>query len=187
MSAFSQRHALRSREMLRSAWYPGPMQRAPAEHIVRAVLALGRRLRSERPAGGPSLATLGVLSTLHRAGAMPATQLAVAERLQPQSLTRIIARLERAGWIVRMRNPADRRELWIAVTRKGERVLGDEVRAREAWLARAIATVLNRAERSTLIAAAGAMLKLAEHDAVVPPTRSRDPSSARRPGRRRRR
>lgn len=155
------------------------MQRTPAEHIVRAVLALARRLRSERPAGGPSLSAIGVLSTLRRAGAMPATQLAIAERLQPQSLTRIIAGLERAGWIVRKRNPADRRELWIAVTRKGERVLGDEVRAREAWLARVIDTTLNPAERSTLIAAAGAMIKLAAHDAVAPRKQPRGPSAAR--------
>jgi DNA-binding MarR family transcriptional regulator len=154
------------------------MQRAPAEHIVRAVLALARRLRSERPAGGPSLSAIGVLSTLHRAGAMPATQLAVAERLQPQSLTRIIAGLERAGWIVRKRNPADRRELWIAVTRKGERVLGDEVRARQAWLARAMASILDPAERATLLAAAGAMLKLAGHDGETPRKRPREERSS---------
>src|SRR5262249_21430755 len=155
--------------MLRSAWYPEPMQRAPAEHIVRAVLALARRLRAERPAGGPSLSAIGVLSTLPRARAVPATQLAVAERLQAPALPRIHAGLERAGWIVRKRTPADRRELWIAVTRKGERVLGDEVRARQAWLARTMASTLDPAGRATLLAAAGAMLQLAEHGGETRP------------------
>lgn len=160
--------------------------RAPTDHIVRAVLALARRLRSERPPGGPSLSAIGVLSTLRRAGVMPATQLATEERLQPQSLTRIIAGLERAGWIVRQRNATDRRELSIALTRRGERALADEVQARQAWLARAIATTLNQAERATLLAAAGAMLKLAEHDTVAPRQRRLESSAARRARRRRR-
>ena len=147
--------------MLRHAWYLAAMKRDPADHIVSAVLGLGRRLRAERPAGSPSLSAISVLSTLRRAGAMPATQLAAAERLQPQSLTRIIAGLEAAGWIARRRSTADRREISIALTARGRKLLDGERRARQAWLERAIATTLTAAERTTLLAAADVMLKLA--------------------------
>jgi DNA-binding MarR family transcriptional regulator len=139
------------------------MKQPAADRIVRAVLSLGRRLRAERPAAAPSLSTIGILSALSRAGAMPATRLAAEEHLQPQSLTRIIGRLERAGWIARKRNTADRRELAIALTARGRRVLDAEVRARRAWLSRALATALTPAERATLVEASDAMQKLANH------------------------
>jgi len=144
-----------------------------ADRIVRAILALGRRLRSERPAGAASLSAIGVLSTLNRAGAMPATRLAAEERLQPQSLTRIIGSLERAGWVSRKRSASDRREISIALTARGRRILDGEVRARRAWLSRAIAATLTPAERATLAAASEAMLKLANHEVDAAPRASK--------------
>ena len=65
--------------------------------IVRGVLRLSRRLRAERPDSSVSLSALGILSTLHRSGPMPAARLAQAERLQPQSLSRLIADLLQGG------------------------------------------------------------------------------------------
>jgi len=94
---------------------------------------------------------------------MPAAQLAVEERLQPQSLTRLVAGLERTGLIERRRSEADRRELTIALTAKGRATLAEDLGARQTWLERAMAETLTDAERSTLIAAAAAMLKLALH------------------------
>jgi len=137
------------------------MKRDPADHIVRAVLSLGRRLRAERPHGSASLSALGILSTLGRAGAMPATRLAAEERLQPQSLTRLITSLERAGWITRRRSTEDRREITIALTARGRRILDGERKARQAWLKRMISATLTAGERATLLEAADIMLKLA--------------------------
>jgi DNA-binding MarR family transcriptional regulator len=104
---------------------------------------------------------------------MPATQLAAAERLQPQSLTRIIGSLERAGWITRKRSATDRREIAIALTARGRRVLDGEVRSRRAWLSRAISAVLTPAERATLAEAAEVMLKLANHEVDAAPRPSK--------------
>lgn len=137
------------------------MKRDSADRIVRAVLALGRRLRSERPTGTASLSAISILSTLNRVGPMPANRLAAEERLQPQSLTRVIVGLEAAGWIRRTRSTADRREISIALTARGRRLLDRELRARRTWLAQAIATTLTAAERATLVHAADAMWKLA--------------------------
>ncbi|MFZ1964857.1 MAG: MarR family transcriptional regulator [Roseiarcus sp.] len=129
--------------------------------VVRAVLSLGRRLRAERPHGAPALSAIAVLSTLNRLGPMPASRLAAEERLQPQSLTRIIVGLERQGWIARTRNAADRREITIALTPRGQGALADDMRARRRWLKRAMADALTEAERTALLAASQAMLKLA--------------------------
>ena len=95
---------------------------------------------------------------------MPAVQLATEERLQPQSLTRIVAGLEGDGLIERRRDPADQRALIIALTEKGKTVLANDLRARQAWLREAMLRVLSESERTTLIAATDIMLKLAFDD-----------------------
>jgi DNA-binding MarR family transcriptional regulator len=131
--------------------------------IIRAVLALGRRLRAERPEGAASLATIGILATLRRLGPMPATQLASEEQLQPQSLTRLIVALENKGWIARRRSRVDRRQISIALTRRGREALADDMRARRRWLQSAMLAGLGADERAALLAASAAMLKLANH------------------------
>ncbi len=132
--------------------------------ILRGVLALGRRLRSERLPGAVSLAGISILGTLSRLGPLVATQLAVEERLQPQSLTRIVASLETAGLIVRRRSVTDRRAISIALTERGRAALAADLRARRKWLEKAMAEALGNDERKTLIAASEAMLKLAFHE-----------------------
>jgi DNA-binding MarR family transcriptional regulator len=129
--------------------------------IVRAVLQLGRRLRAERPASSVSLSQLGVLATLHRMGAMPAARLAEHEGLQPQSLTRVIAEMQVAGLIARRRSTTDRRALIIELSRKGTMVLAHDIRARRAWLERAMAVALTTTERTLLKLSAELMLKVA--------------------------
>ena len=65
--------------------------------LLRGILALGRRVRAERPAGALSLSGLGILGSLNRLGPLFATHLAKEERLQPQSLTRLLADLEQGA------------------------------------------------------------------------------------------
>lgn len=129
--------------------------------ILKAVLALARRLRTERPGGAVTLSTLSILGTLNRLGPIPAIRLAQEERLQPQSLTRILASLEKDGHIARTRNAADRREMTIALTKRGRKLLMDDIHSRRAWLEGAMAATLNPSERELLFAAAETMLKLA--------------------------
>ena len=91
----------------------------PSALIARAVLRLGRRLRAARPDNSVNLSTLALLTTLHRGGPMSAVQLAREERLQPQSLTRLLAAMTRDGLIARQTDPADRRAHVIDITRAG--------------------------------------------------------------------
>lgn len=129
--------------------------------VLRGVLQLGRRLRAERPEGSTGLSSLGVLSTLDRLGPMPATRLATYERLQPQSLTRIMSALEERGWIVRKRSPEDRRELIIALTKEGRRALMDDMLARGIWLEEVMAAQLTQEDRDLLLKASDLMVRLA--------------------------
>lgn len=131
--------------------------------MLKAVQALGRRLRAERPEGAITLSVLSVLATLNRLGPVPAIRLAAEERLQPQSLTRILAGLEKDGHIARTRNAADRREMTIALTERGRQLLVEDMRARRAWLEEAMAVALDASERELVLAAAEPMLKLAFH------------------------
>jgi DNA-binding MarR family transcriptional regulator len=133
--------------------------------IVRGVLRLGRRLRSERPASTVSLSALSVLSTLHRSGPMPAARLAQAERLQPQSLSRLIAQLDRDGLIQRRPGKEDKRTLILEITEAGRRALSHDMTARRVWLEGAMRKVLVPGEREMLAHAAVAMLRLANEGA----------------------
>lgn len=142
------------------------MQSQSAEEtatILHAVLALGRRLRSERPPESVTLSALSILGTLNRLGPIPATRLAAEERLQPQSLTRLVATLEKDRLIVRTRSETDRREITIAITKQGERVLTSDLRSRQAWVEQAVKSALSERERRLLFAASEVMLKLAFH------------------------
>lgn len=152
------------------------MEDDQATSILRGVLRLGRRLRAERPDGTTSLSALSILATLHRRGPMVAVALAAEERLQPQSLTRLIAGLERDGLIERTPNEADRRALVIAPTRQGLAVLAADMSARRRWLERAMTAALTDEERDTLVRASHIMLKLAdaEDSAVSPLTAARN-------------
>jgi len=85
---------------------------------------------------------------------MSASRLAERVRLQPQSLTRIIAAPENQNYIERRRNAVDRRELVIVATESGRQALADDMCGRSIWLDGAMTQALSRAEQKNLLAAA---------------------------------
>ena len=129
--------------------------------IVRAVLRLARRLRRPAPDGEVTGSGLALLASLHRQGPMSAVTLACSEGLQPQSLSRLLVRLEDAALIERPTDPADRRRQLIALTDAGATALHWAMVRRRQWLADAMADRLDDADRRTLLAASEVMLRLA--------------------------
>jgi DNA-binding MarR family transcriptional regulator len=123
---------------------------------------LGRRLRAERVGHGLTRSRLSLLNLLALNGPMTASAMAAAERLQPQSLTRMLAGLENDGLIVRRPDDVDRRQVQIDITRKGAAVLEADTYRSEAWLATAMAERLTPTERELLRLAAGLMERLAD-------------------------
>lgn len=74
-----------------------------------------------------------VLSALRRQGKpyrMAATELAEASRLTSGAMTNRIDRLEQEGLVRRSHDPADRRRVLVALTRKGRERVDDATRAR---------------------------------------------------------
>src|SRR5262249_57310917 len=88
-----------------------------------SVSRLARRMRAERIAQGlqPELSDtqLAALAALEKHTAMTPGELADHEKVQPPSITRVIASLEERGLIRRMQHPSDRRQVVLTVTDQG--------------------------------------------------------------------
>ncbi len=123
-----------------------------ASDLRLAVLRLNRRLRGQRIDARVSLTQVSALSTLDMYGPMTPGTLAARERVQPPSMTRIIAALDQLGFIHRVPHPTDGRQVIVSLSGAGEQYIKDEVHAREAWLDARLAA-LNADERDTLRAA----------------------------------
>ncbi len=98
-------------------------------------MRLARRLRAEREASGHTLSQFAALSTVERYGPISPGDLAARERVQPPSMTRIVAHLERAQLVRRDRHPSDGRQQLLSVTTAGHELLAGDRRRRDAWLA----------------------------------------------------
>lgn len=127
-------------------------------------MRLARRLRQQRPLGEIGLTGLSVLGRIDRDGACTATALAAAERIQPQSLTRLLADLQRRGLITRTPDPTDRRQNRIGLTAAARALLADDRRGRDRWLAEAMSARLTARQRAQLTAALPLLDQLAGHE-----------------------
>ncbi|MFI0373671.1 MarR family transcriptional regulator [Actinomadura sp. 1N219] len=115
-----------------------------AEELRISIARLSRRLRTLRPAtegdhggGGPlSLTQFAALAAIERHGSMTPRELADHEKVQPPSMTRVIAYLEERGLVARSPHPTDGRQVVLNATDAGAALLADERRRKEAWLAR---------------------------------------------------
>jgi DNA-binding MarR family transcriptional regulator len=135
---------------------------AAAQVMRRATLRLSRRLQAERDENAMSLTKISVLGHLTRKGPMTAGALAAADRLQPQSLTRVLAELEEAGLIARAAGVEDRRQRRFELTPAGRAAGIADMRVRDEWLAGAMARSLSDVERELLLLAAALMERLAD-------------------------
>lgn len=91
-----------------------------------------------RAEGGHSLSAtqIAALGAVARHDALTPGELAEHEKVQPPSMTRVIARLEAMGLLTRSPHPTDRRQVMLSPTAAGEALLREERRLKEAWLAR---------------------------------------------------
>jgi DNA-binding MarR family transcriptional regulator len=131
-----------------------------------SISRLARRLRVERLGlGGAETALsdiqLAALAALDRHEAMSPGELAEYEKVQPPSMTRVIAVLEERKLVQRAPHPTDRRQVILTVTPEG-RVLVDRARRlKEAWLAQRLQE-LTPEEQAILRSAAPILEKLSQ-------------------------
>ena len=128
---------------------------------LRLVIArTARRLRQEAgeelsPSQGAALATIG------RHGPLTPSELAVRERIQRPTATRVIARLEETGLVDRTQDPVDRRSFVVALTPAGGELLARVRTRKNAYLARRLRD-LDADERATLDRAAAILERVLE-------------------------
>jgi len=125
-------------------------------------MVLGQLMRRLRTEHRFSLSQGAVLGRLDREGTKSIGDLAVAERVRPQSMTQTISDLEGEGLIARRPDPADGRRILVELTDQGRGTLEADRRQREGWLARAIAEDLSPSEQQTLMEAVTLLRRLAE-------------------------
>ena len=137
-----------------------------------SIARLARRLRVERTAQGTpeselsdtQFAALSVLERhtgQERRTGMTPGELAEHEKVQPPSMTRVIAALEERGLVMRVPHSTDRRQVVLSVTEEGRTAVQRVRRRREAWLAKRLKE-LTPQERATLRAAAPILEKLSQ-------------------------
>lgn len=126
-----------------------------------AVVRLNRRLRAQRTDSTVTLTQMSALSCLKKSGPMTPGELAAKERVQPPSMTRVIAALEEHGLATRAPHPSDGRQAIVSITDTGRGYLDAEAAARERWLDRRLAE-LSDDERELLSRAVEVIDRMAE-------------------------
>ena len=132
-----------------------------ASQLRPALLRLTRLVRNQRVDMSVTLTQLSAMGTLRKSGPMSAGELATCERVQPPSMTKVLAHLEERGLVRREVHPTDRRQAIIAITDAGVALLDSERRSRDAWLARRLGT-LTAEERALVQRVVPILDKLAE-------------------------
>jgi DNA-binding MarR family transcriptional regulator len=142
---------------------PEPDPADVATVIRDGLTRLNRRLRQVRPLGELTQTQLSALTSLEFAGAMTPTELAEAERVQPPTMTKIVAQLEAKGLVQRTPHPTDGRQTILSATESGRAAFREQRRAKDEWLARKVAG-LSADDRRTLHAAATILSRMVRED-----------------------
>lgn len=126
-----------------------------------SLLRLTRMIRNQRVDMSVTLTQISAMGTLAKRGSMSAGELAACEKVQPPSMTKVLANLEERGLVRRDVHPTDKRQAVLSVTPQGLELLESERRSRDAWLSQRLAQ-LTPDERSLLRSVVPVLDKLAE-------------------------
>ena len=123
-----------------------------ATRLRLGITRTARRLRQEAGADlSPS--QISALAAIDRHGPLTPSELATRERIQRPTATRVLARLEETGLVLRAPDPADRRSSLVTVSPAGAALL-EELRTRkDAFLSERLEALGDR-DRATLERAA---------------------------------
>jgi DNA-binding MarR family transcriptional regulator len=140
-----------------------PAERTPEEaaavQLAEAIGRLVRRLRGAY-AGPMGTGSFSALASVVRTGRVRLGDLAEREGVQPPTLSRVVAVLEREGYVERQVDEADRRSAFLVPTEKGRRIFEDVYAHRAAALVERMAR-LSEEERAAVLAAVPAIERLA--------------------------
>lgn len=134
-----------------------------AARLRLAMARLVRRARQEATTTEITQSMLSALAVVTTLGSPTLGELAAAERVTPPTITKIVARLEDAGLVVRDQDADDRRISRVRLTDEGRRFV-DRTRSRaSAYMARRLKTLSDQ-EREVLAAAVPILERLLEDE-----------------------
>jgi DNA-binding MarR family transcriptional regulator len=142
--------------------------RAPAADPLAVRLALAiKRLRARFRAAAWAgielpIAQVAVIKRLRDDGPTTASALAAAEHVTHQAIAQTLAALKRTGLVRAAGDPTDGRKSVISVTPAGNRLFESAIASRDAWLARAIESVVSPRERTALASSIELLERLAD-------------------------
>jgi len=128
------------------------------------LMRLARRIRQEGMGDEATPSMISALASVDRLGPLTLGELAAVEQVQPPSMTKIVARLEAAGLVVREIDPVDRRVARVRVTAAGHRFL-ERGRRRGAMFLAARLRTLSPEDRAAVEAALPVLERLLEDEA----------------------
>jgi DNA-binding MarR family transcriptional regulator len=129
-----------------------------APRLRLAITRTARRLRQE--AGGSLSPSQGAaLATIERHGPLTPSELAARERIQRPTATRVLARLEQTGLVVRTADPADGRSSLVRLSPAGAEFLAELRTRKDAFLSERL-EALDAEDRATLERAAALLEEL---------------------------
>ena len=129
--------------------------------VDHALQRRSKRMAKELGLTGPQRLVLHIVG---RFPGIPAGELAALLHLHPSTLTGILARLERGGWVRRRADPHDRRRALFGLTERGRVLDSDDALTIEA----AVLRVLARLPKEEVAVARAVLNELAvELEAVV--------------------
>ncbi len=146
---------------------PVPAATVPDADLVArlrlGVMRLARRLRQQAD-GEVTPSLLSALATVERLGPLSLGELAGVERVQPPTVTKLVARLEEMGFVVREADPQDRRVWRVRLAEGGRQYIARSRTRKDAYLAERLQRFSGE-ERALLAAALPLLERLAEEEA----------------------
>jgi DNA-binding MarR family transcriptional regulator len=139
-----------------------PTKADPAHVASDLRVVLGQLMRRLRAEHRFPLSHGAVLGRLDREGPRSVSELALSERVRPQSMAQTVTDLEADGFVSRRPDPGDRRRALVELTDQGRAALEADRAQREGWLARAIAEELSPSDVDVLEHAVELLRRLAE-------------------------
>jgi DNA-binding MarR family transcriptional regulator len=138
------------------------MDQELAARLRLGVMRLARRLRQQAEHDvTPSM--LSAMSSLDRLGPVTLGHLAEVERVQPPTLTRIVARLEERSLVTREVDETDHRVTRVRLSRRGKDLVHRARSRKDAYLATLLGR-LSPAELAALETAVGAIERMLEEE-----------------------
>src|SRR6185312_14031487 len=121
-----------------------------ADLAVRLRLVIARTARRLRQQAGEELSPsqAAALATIARHGPLTPSELATRERIQRPTATRVLARLEETGLVLRAPDPADRRSSLVTVSPAGAALLEEQRTRKDAFLSERLEALGDR-DRAT--------------------------------------